>query len=106
MGEFASARESLETAVKLDNSRPGFHQFLAQACLRLEDRTGARAALEELLRLTPPNYTLPIHVSLGTLCVDLEDWTCAQRALAAARRLKPDHGGVKQLEQHFEQRKP
>ena len=106
MGEFARARESLETAIGLDNSRPGFHQFLAQACIRLEDRTGARAALEELLRLTPENFTLPIHVSLGTLCVDLEDWTCAKRALGAARRLKPDHRAVKKLEQYYGQRTP
>ena len=106
MGEFAPARESLETAIGLDDSRPGFHQFLAQACIRLEDRTGARASLEELLRLTPENFTLPIHVSLGTLCVDLEDWACAKRALEAARKLKPDHRAVKQLEQYYQQRKP
>ena len=106
MGEFARARESLETAIGLDNSRPGFHQFLAQACIRLGDRHGARASLEELLQLTPPNFTVPINVSLGTVCADLEDWTCAKRALEAARKLKPNHSAVKQLEQYYEQRKP
>ena len=104
MGEFAPARVSLENAIGLDNRRPSFHQALAQVCLRLEDRTGARAALEELLRLTPQSL---LHlVNLGFVCVDLEDWPGAKRALEAARKLKPNHGAVKQLEQYYEQRKP
>ena len=105
MGEFAPARESLATAISLDNKRPGFHQFLAQACRQLKALAGARAALEELLGLTPPSHSIPVHVSLGIVCVDLEDWTCATRALEDARKLGPNHPAVKQLEQHYEQGK-
>ena len=111
MEEFAEARVSLETAVGLDNSVAGVYGALAEACKRLGDDTGtraayagARAALEEAVRLSPQD--LKAVIDLGIVCVDLEDWPGAKRALDAARKLRPGHPQVKQLEQYYQQRKP
>lgn len=81
-GETASARARLREAIELDGELAAAHVFLADALLRDKEWTGAMAAAERALGVTPDDPLA--HYAMARAQAGQEKWEAAARHYAKA----------------------
>jgi len=87
LGQFSSAREDLEEAIKLNPALPGALSFAALARDKTGDEPGAKKAFEQALALNPDDFDSNLH--LAAILYRERDLDAARPHLERALKLQP-----------------
>lgn len=95
LGDNASARGSLRTAIELNDEHIPLSFKLFEVSTQLNDRETAKFALDSVLKVDPEN--LIGNIQRGLLAVSVGDPTLAKQCLERATKVDPEHQGVSVL---------